>query len=147
MTIFELELIDKGYLEFTFNCKTMKYEIGHKIISTMVNLDQRYIHKDNRLMLDKINLGISILDDSFPFECLKGEIAFGLNEANKPPTLLYPRPRIEIKRMLDGVIVCEDQCKDDNMNLVLMAMPFEQIFEAMFDRSILIQIDLTHNND
>ena len=46
MTKFEEQLIDKGYLTHTFNCSTNKYERGRKAISTMTNLDNRYINKD-----------------------------------------------------------------------------------------------------
>ena len=48
MTKFEEQLIDKGYLTHTFNCSTNKYERGRKAISTMVNLDNRYINKDTK---------------------------------------------------------------------------------------------------
>ena len=145
MTKFEEELIEKGYLTHTFNCKTMKYERGRKIISTMGNLEHRYIHKDNKIMLDKIKDGLSVISDDFTFEDRKGEICFGLHESGKPPTLICPRPRIEIKRIADGNIFFENEQRDDSMNIVLRHKPFEEIFKAMYDDSIIFTIDLTNN--
>lgn len=145
MTKFEEELIDNGYLTHTFNWKTMKYERWRNIISTMVNLDHRYIHKDNKLMLDKINSGISVMGDDFTFKDREGEICFGLNEFGKPPTLISPRPRIEIKRIIEGNIVFENEQIDDSMNIVLREKSFKEIFKAMYDDRIVIKIDLTGN--
>ena len=53
MTRFEQQLIDKGYLKFILNCKTMKFEIakGHTI-SSMVNLDHRYFLKSDFVIVD-----------------------------------------------------------------------------------------------
>ena len=120
MTKFEEQLIDKGYLTHTFNCSTNKYERGRKAISTMTNLDNRYINKDT-----------------------EKEICFGLNEFGKPPTLISPRPRIEIKRLVDGCIIIEDEFRDDSMNIILREKSFKEIYEAMYDKSIILKIDLT----
>ena len=73
----------------------------------------------------------------------KGEICFGLHEVGKPPTLISPRPRIEVKRIKDGKEVIENEQWDDSMNVVLKDIPHEEIFKAMYDKSIVIKIDLT----
>ena len=56
MTQFEQMLLNKGYIKHILNCKTMKYELarGHNI-STLVNLDHRYFHRDDKIILQKIS--------------------------------------------------------------------------------------------
>lgn len=124
MTRFEQMLLDKGYIKHILNCKTMKFEEakGHTI-STMVNLDHRYVHNTDENILRII--------------------CFGLHEAGKPPTLISPRPRIEVKRIKDGKEIIENELYDDSMNVVLKNIPHEEIYKAMYDKSIIIRIDLT----
>jgi hypothetical protein len=144
MTKFEQFLLDKGYIKHILNCKTMKFEIakGHTI-STMANLDHRYIHNTDDNLLQKIASGKSVMEEDFTYEDRKGEICFGLHEAGKPPTLISPRPRIGVKRVKDGKEVLETEQWDDSMNVVLGKNPHEEIFKAMYDRGIVIKIDLT----
>ena len=144
MTAFENMLIDKGYIKHILNCKTMKYEIANKhVISTMVNLDHRYIHKDDEIILKKINQGKSVRDKDFTWEDRKGVICFGLHEANKPPTLINPRPRISVKIKRGKQIVIKNESFDDSMNLVLSKEDPELIFKALFDDAIIFNYDLT----
>jgi len=144
MTKFEQMLLDKGYIKHILNCKTMKFEMakGHTI-STMVNLDHRYFHNTDTNILQKIASGKSVLEEDFTWFDRKGEICFGLHEAGKPPTLIGPRPRIEIKRIKEGEYVVENEQLDDSMNVVLKYISHEEIFEAMYNKSIVIKIDLT----
>ena len=115
MTGFELFLISKGYHRYRYNFDTQRLDYvpnGHTI-STMSNLDYRYIHADNPSV----------------------QIVYGLHEVGKPPTLIYPRPRILVKR--------EDrtynELYDDSMNLALQNESFDDILNAIFDRSILFE--------
>lgn len=144
MTQFEQMLLDKGYIKYILNCKTMKFEEakGHTI-STMVNLDHRYFHNTDENILQKIANGISVREEDFTWEDRKGEICFGLHESGKPPTLISPRPKIEVKRIKEGEVVIENEQYDDSMNVVLKDIPHEEIFKAMYDKSIIIRIDLT----
>ena len=124
MTSFEQYLIGVGYKKHLFNNRTMNDEPTNKhVISTMVNLDHRYIHDKH----DQI-------------------ICFGLHEAEKPPTLKYPRPRIEVLRtsVIDGVAVYsrEDERFDDAMNLALRKEDPETIYRAIFDKSIVLKYDI-----
>jgi hypothetical protein len=146
MTRFEQMLLDKGYLKYVINCKTMRYEVakGH-IISTIMNIDHRYIHKTDMIFLQKAN-NLSVMDESFTWEDRKGEICFGLHEAGKPPTLIFPRPRIEVKRIINGKEVIENEQLDNSINVVLNNIPHEEIFKAMWDKSICFKIDLTSDN-
>ena len=137
-------LLDKGYIKHILNCKTMKYEVAKDhTISTMVNLDHRYIHSTDAIFLNKIASGKSVMDDDFTWEDIKAEICFGLHEVGKPPTLVFPRPKIEVKRIKDGRVVVENETYDDSMNVVLKDITCEEIFKAMFDENIVIKIDLT----
>ena len=149
MTKFETMLLDKGYIKHILNCKTMKYERTYKhTLSLMENLDHRYIHKDNKVLLDKIEQGLSVMDeDNFTWEHREGVICFGLNEAYKQPTLISPRPKITVRRErdFDGEkhIVIENQYFDDSMNMVLIKEDPELIFDALFDSNIFFHYDLT----
>ena len=144
MTQFEQMLLDKGYIKHILNCKTMKFETAKRhTISTMVNINHRYFHKTDENILQKIANGESVMEEDFTWEDRKGEICFGLHERGKPPTLISPRPRIEVKRIKDSKEVIENEQYDDSMNVVLKYIPHEEIFKAMYDKSIIIRIDLT----
>jgi hypothetical protein len=139
MTKFEGFLIDKGYSTYILDCKEMKYQKSNQhIISTMVNLDHRYIHNTDRNFLDKINKGKSVMDEDFTWEDRKGEICFGLHEKGKPCTLISPRPRIRV--MKNDIILTEQN--DDAMNIVLKEIEYEEIFKAMYDKSICFEFYL-----
>jgi len=144
MTQFEQMLLDKGYIKHILNCKTMKFEMakGHTI-STMVNLNHRYFHNTDTNILQKIESGKSVMEEDFTWFDRKGEICFGLNQVGKPPTLINPRPRIEVKRIKEGREVIENEQYDDSMNVVLKDISHEEIFKAMYNKSIVIKIDLT----
>jgi hypothetical protein len=147
MTRFEGFLIDKGYIMYVFNCKEMKYQKANQhITSTMVNLVHIYIHNTDSNLLDKINKGKSVMDDDFTWEDRKGGVCFGLHEQGKPPTLISPRPRIRIQKtlLIDSVkqdIVITERF-DDAMNIVLKEIEYEDIFKAMYDKSICFEFDL-----
>lgn len=122
MTTFEKKLLDLGYVKHIYNFNTKKLEIakGH-IISTMVNIDHSYI-----LNNDTDNI-----------------IVFGLHERHKPPTLIKPRPRIEVlKNYEKNHPVIYNQTFDDSMNHCLSNETFEDIYKAMFDKSIVFKYDL-----
>ena len=144
MTRFEQMLLDKGYIKHNLNCKTMRFERakGHTI-SNMVNLDHRYFHNTDENILHKIAIGKSVIEEDLTFQDRKGEICFGLHEVGKPPTLISPRPRIEVKRIKEDKEVLENEQYDDSMNVVLRDIPHNEILKAMFDKSIIIRIDLT----
>ena len=151
MTQFEQMLQNKGYVKHILNCKTMKYELakGHNI-STLVNLAHSYFHRDDKIILQKISNSIPVFVEdvtlsTITLEDRKGEIIFGLHESKKPPTLIYPRPRIEIKRIKDGKVVTEGEYLDDSMNIVLNCIPHEEIFKAMYDNTIVLKVDLTQS--
>ena len=110
MTKFEQMLVEKGYIKYILNFKTMKFETakGHTI-STMVNLDHRYFHNTDTNILQKIASGKSVMEEDFTWKDRKGEICFGLHEVGKPPPLISPRPLIEVKRIKEGKEVVEKE--------------------------------------
>ena len=124
MTRFEQVLIGKGYVMHVMNCKTMKLEIPNRhIISTMINLDHRYIHPNK----DEV-------------------VVFGLHQKGGPATLISPRPRIKVRRTIEDEGWEMDESHDDNMNVVLQQVDHEIIYKAMFDKSIVIDINLIEND-
>lgn len=148
MTKFEEFLLSRGYLKFGFDSESMKYfKPKDHIISTMVNLGYSYIHNSETELLNKIEQGKSVMDSDFTWEDRKNIIAIGLHEKDKPVTLISPRPRIRIKRKDDKHLeVIEDEKLDDSMNVVLSKIEFDRILEAMYDKSICFEIDLTKDS-
>ncbi len=148
MTAFEQFLIKKGYIKYIFDCSNGRLNIakGHTI-STMVNLDHRYIHESNKTFIDKINKGFSVFKDEFTKEELWSTIIFGLNERHRPPTLISPRPTIKLKKIVKDseggeYMTFETQDRDDAMNIILDKIDFETIFKAMYDYSIVINVEV-----
>lgn len=150
MTNFERFLIDKGYIMFAFNTKEMRYyKPKTHIISTMVNLGHIYIHNSNTDLLNKIEKGQSVMGYDFSMEERKKQIVFGLREKDKPSTLISPRPKIKVKKLItinekQREFIQDESC-DDSMNIVLSKIGFEDIFKAMYDDSICFSFDLTQN--
>ena len=48
-----------------------------------------------------------------------------------------------MKRIKEGKEVIENEQYDDSMNVVLKYISYEEILKAMYDREIVIKIDLT----
>lgn len=141
MTSFENMLHDKGYIPFSLDGRTMKF-VAPKGISTMVNIDNRYFHKSDLNVLAKIESGMSVMHKDFTWEDRKGEICFGLHEVDKPATLVSPRPRINIKRFIEGELEVLNEDRDDAMNIAFQNFTNEEIFEAMYNRDIVLQLNL-----
>jgi len=59
------------------------------------------------------------------------EIIFGLHEVGKPPTLISPRPIIEVIKEGEKL----DHTSDDAMNICLQNEKPKDIFKAMFDKT------------
>jgi len=74
---------------------------------------------------------------------------FGLHEFKKPPTLISPRPKIRIHKTIVVDLVKTDivinEIFDDAMNVVLKEVEPEQIFKAIYDKSICFEFDLREN--
>ena len=121
----------------------MKYEkaTGHNL-STMTNLNFRYFHHTDKNILQKIANKKSVMDDDFTREDKKGEICFGLFEKGKPATLISPRPKILAKKEENGKTILKNEISDDVMNIVLQKIDHELILKAMFDKNILIEINI-----
>ena len=140
-------LIDRGYKRYRINPKKGVFEPADVYqLASAVNLDHRYIHKTDKVILEKIKQGKSIVDDDFTWEDRKNVICFGLREKGRPPTLISPRPKIRVRRLREfngekGEII-EDETYDNSMNIVLSKEKPEQVFKALFDDSIVFKYDL-----
>lgn len=122
MTDFEKMIIGLGYEKFIYNCTTHNLEKAKKhFISSLVNLDHRYIHPE------------------YP----ENEIVFGLSEAGKPPTLKSPRPKIIGEKEIcfnDGskrIIRSNVSHLDDGMNKALQKYKPEEIYKAIQENKTL----------
>jgi hypothetical protein len=141
MNSFEKYLIENGYIMFAFDASKMQYYKPQRhTISTMVNLGHIYIHESDRVLLDKIEQGKKVIgEDCITAFDRKNEIIFGLSEKDKPPTLIRPRPRIKVSRTIEGKTYFQDEQYDDSMNIVLSKFSHEEIYKAMFDKSIVLE--------
>ena len=112
-------LLSIGYKKMVFDTKEMRLkDYGDEILSTLGNLDFRYV-KGNKTFI------------------------WGLHEFSKPPTLVSPRPKIEVKRLdEDGNICLLNESLDDSMNLVLSKYEPKEIYEAI-DSGLCFKFDLT----
>lgn len=118
-------LLENGYIKFAYDFKSKDYyEPKEHIISTMLNLEHSYFHKTD---IHK-----------------KNRIIIGLHEAYKPVTLIYPRPNIRAKRIIENEIIIDNELSDDIMNVALSKFSNFEIFEAMYNKSITLEIDLTN---
>lgn len=77
---------------------------------------------------------------------IKNVICYGLNEVGKPPTLIFPRPKINLKidtSKYDGIFIRNSICEvfDDAMNGCLKNESPELIYKALFDNSIIFNYD------
>jgi hypothetical protein len=144
MTAFEQFLLDKGYIGHKISYKGRDMFLTTPVANFgMNNLTTHYIHESNVDLLEKIKQGLPLSDKGISIKDRKGEIVFGLSSGDRPPTLIYPRPRIEVKRKQgDGVYIYDEQW-DDNMNVAFQEKTNEEIFEAMYDSSICWKFDLT----
>jgi len=79
---------------------------------------------------------------------IKGDSTFvyGLHEFKKPPTLISPRPRIQVYKTIVVDSIKKDivinEIEDDAMNIVLKEIEHEQIFKAIQDKSVCFEFDL-----
>ena len=122
-TAFENYLIKKGFNPHSYNFKTKQLEPTDKIgYSSMGILRLVYINPS---------------DPDF-------KVYFGLNQKGFSPTLIEPRPKVEIlKRNDEGFLVVQDQSRDSIMISILEKESFDDILEAMRDRTIIFKYDLT----
>jgi hypothetical protein len=120
MSKFELFLLSKGYKKYKeHKQELLSVDDNEYEISSMSNMCYVYLKDDKR-------------------------ITFGLCTHDRPPTIIGPRPSIESKRLRsDGSITIQSEILDDNVNYLIMNTDYEKILEAMFDKTICFNIDLT----
>lgn len=134
MIAFERYLIEKGYLMFVLNTKTWKFEEPKYFeLSTMGNLDHRYFHSSEVDILKKINSGLTISELTDDEQ--RKVIIVGLRESEKPATLIYPRPNIQVFK---GDELFDNQY-DNAMSVIHEEFTNDEIFEAMYDENKILK--------
>lgn len=129
-----------GFVKFQLDTKDWKYKPSFGAISTMGELDVRFFRKSDPI-LQKISKSVPITE--MTTEDRSGEIVIGINERGKPPTLIYPRPKMRVKRVVSGEVICTDERYDDNMNAALRLFSESEIISFMLDQEKTIELDLT----
>lgn len=90
MIALEKRLIESGYTKYAYDAKTRKYyKPNNHVISTMVNIDHRYVKNEE----------------------FENEIVIGLSEYKKPATLISHRNTLFVNNEM-----CTD---DDSVNKLL----------------------------
>jgi hypothetical protein len=128
MSNFEQYLHDNGFMPFIelFNRKTKTFYL-------------------EPLELNKCNTFSTMVDGRLHNVWVKEDkaIYFGLNEKSKPPTLLSPRPNIEFAIIENNKKQVLENCfwSDDAMNICLKKYSNEQIFQAIYDKNIILKVE------
>lgn len=118
MSNFIQYIINKGYEPNIYDHTTKSYKpITNEIISSLGHVLFFYINKNDSSDI----------------------ISYGLNEYGLPPTIVHPRPRIKVIR--DEITERED--RDSSMNIAIQKETSEDIYNAIYDRSIVFEYDLT----
>jgi hypothetical protein len=135
MIAFEKYLIDNGYIRLVYDYRKMKFRHANDndYLSTLGTLAFHYIQNPNNEPLDKI-----ITDGIFT----SGLVSVGLNEVGMPPTLISPRPVIIQNRNKRVELMLQE---DHIINRMLASIPFDEILNAMFDRSIRFEYNPDSN--
>lgn len=68
------------------------------------------------------------------------EVIIGLNEYKHPPILIYPRPNGVVFREEDQID--NTTIQDWNMSAIFQNFSYDEIYEAMFDKSIKLELNL-----
>lgn len=88
-------------------------------------------------------LRISFIKD----EDFDNPIIWGLNEHGLPPTLVYPRPKIRVKRIINccggSDVMCFDETHDSSMQVCLKNENHLDIFNALRNDNIYFEYNLT----
>lgn len=138
MIAFEKYLLDKGYEVFqrVYHRNRNEHEniFSGKVVtvSSLANLDNFY-YLPSEITKEE-------LDDISEWKNMVIDI--GLHEVGKPVTLIYPRPKIEVKKNEDGKERFYDESYDDSVNIVLQKEPFGDILNSLTDKSIVFKYDL-----
>lgn len=100
----------------------------------------------NGLVENKINDFSTTVPGGIHIIYVKDDVSviWGLSEYGKPPTLVYPRPNIKNKHVdnspakfcIGGVFFNQD----DDINKILSKYRNEEIYNAMFDKTILLEL-------
>jgi len=114
MTAFETFLLSKGYKKYFLNKQNVFEETTKHQLSTMAVLVYYYFKGNN-----------------------PNPITFGLNQRGCPPTLIHPRPEIRITNKTDNGWIMMP-ITDAIMTRILDSVPHQQIYNAMFDRTLVL---------
>lgn len=129
MSSFETFLCENGYVQYEETKEGFKKSTKH-VISAMGVPYYYYTKKKSNLT-----------------NGFKSVILFGLSEYKKPPTLIKPRPRIEMTRIRNGESSIETENDSDNaMNIVLSKFTHTEILDAMFDQTKVLTFTIDEKN-
>jgi len=143
----ERYLVDKNYISFVYCCKTSKYKKTEQYqLSSMTNLDHRYI-PINDLDINGEDIKIKTFDNM---------IIYGLHEYKKPPTLIYPRPNINIifddeKNLMEVKLRVKTSeiysseiyvrySSDDYINILLQLSNYDDLMESIKNDNLIWDI-------
>ena len=145
MSNFEKFLLNIGYIRFYMSYDDMVYKrCNNYKLDINGNITYSYFHYTEEAILEAIDKGLSTFSNQFPIYYFGMGIIFGYTDEDKPPTLVYPRPRVIVRRYEpNGSIINDKFVSDDTMRLVLASVESKEIFKALYDKSIVFNYDQT----
>jgi hypothetical protein len=94
----------------------------------------------NRELVSVKRFTLSFMGDSAAYYIKDNQtVIYGLKEKGKPPTLLSPLPQVFVKRETGT----KSNTHQSSIEVMFQQESYEQIYEAMFDQSIVFRYDLT----
>ena len=136
MTSFESYLVENGFIRYRIDTEANTYKQEERyFLSTLGNLNYRYIHKDNSVMMDLIDRAVDITSDEFRTADRGLEIIFGLETYGCPPHIVSPKPNV--KRNTYTSPMPSDAIL---MSRLLDEVEYDEILRAMKDPSIHLDL-------
>lgn len=144
----------------------MKYIVTSKFEEYLISLGYKpQIHtKHGYIDADREHLSYSTMDIlSIRYVNGDKEIHYGLHEHHHPPCLIWPRPKVRILRDIkcpeysgipfinkddpDKNFALETEAFDRNIDILFQKESIEDIYNAIFDDSIIFKYDLRENEN
>lgn len=145
MSEFEIYLLSLGYEIFYFDYDSGLYKRPERYELDVDNIfSYSYFHYSEEDIIQAIDNGIHSYHQDFPKSYFSKCIIYGYNDGTNIPTLIYPRPTINVFCFdTTGKKIVETAILDRSMNLVLNTKSPKEIYKSIYDKSVVFNFDKT----